>query len=80
MLDATLPEIRRHVKRFKNLDYTVTKSRQDLVDTFVNKIWLFDDGKAKVRYNITDFKNCHKGSFYDRMVDLQGLEPRTNRL
>ena len=78
MLDATLPEIRRHVRRFKNLDYTITKNRQDLVDTFVNKIWLYNDGNAKVRYNVTDFHGGYKGSFYDRMVGTVGLEPTTS--
>ena len=77
MLDCDLHEIRHYVKRFKHLDYTVTKNRQDLVETFVNKIWLYDDGNAKVRYNVTDFRDSHKGSFYDRMVGTVGLEPTT---
>ena len=76
LLDATLPELRRYVKRFKHLDYTEEKNRQDLIETFVNKIWLYDNTKAKVRYNITDF-TCHNGSFYDRMVEDSGLEPLT---
>lgn len=74
LLDASLPELHRYVKRFKHLDYTDTKNRQDLVDTFVDRIWLYDDGKAKVRYNVTDF-GCHKkGSFYDRLVETTRLE------
>ena len=77
LLDADLPEIRKYVKRFKHLDYTEEKNRQDLVETFVNKIWLYDDRKAKVRYNITDFRGHNVGSFYGRMVEVTGIEPVT---
>ena len=73
-LDFTLPQIRRYVKRFKHLDYSVTANRQALIDTFVNKVYLSDDGKSKIRYNVTDF---HSGSFLERMVGHIGLEPTT---
>ena len=75
-LDFTLPEIRRHIKRFKHLDYTITANRQALVDTFVDKVWLYDDRNAKIRYKVTDF---HKGSFLERLVPEVGLEPTRGR-
>ena len=70
-LDFTLPEIRKHIKRFKHLDYTITANRQALVDTFVDKVWLYDDNNAKIRYKVTDF---HKGSFLERLVPVVRLE------
>ncbi|MCL2256207.1 MAG: hypothetical protein FWC11_05030, partial [Firmicutes bacterium] len=63
-LDFKLPEIRRYMKRFKHLDYSITKNRQALIDTFVDKIWHYDDKNAKIRYKVTD----SSGSFLNRLV------------
>ena len=82
LLDATLPQLRRYVRDFKHKDYTKTANRQALVETFVNKVWLLDDDKAKVRYNVTDFGGSKTGSFYDRMVErhiLQVITPIERR-
>lgn len=69
MFDFSFTIIRQHIKKFKHLDYKITKNRQALVDTFVNKIWLQDDNtKAKIRYNVTDSTS---GSFLERMVEVR---------
>lgn len=72
ILDFTLEDLRYYVKRFKHLDYSKTENRQALIDTFVNKVIYYGDKKGKVRYNVTDFST---GSFYERMVEIIGLEP-----
>ena len=71
-LDFTLPQIRRYVRRFKDLDYSLVENRQALIDTFVERVTLYEDGNAKIRYKVTDFA---KGSFLERLVPEAGLEP-----
>ena len=72
ILDFTLEDLRYYVKRFKHLDYSKTENRQALIDTLVNKVIYYGDKKGKVRYNVTDFST---GSFYERLVEIIGLEP-----
>ncbi len=74
ILDFTLKDLRYYIKRFKHLDYTKTKNKQALIDTFVNKVICYGNKKGKVRYNVTDFST---GSFYERVVGNKGLEPLT---
>ena len=42
---------------FKVLDYSVYKNRERLIEMFVRKIVLFDDGKKKIYYNCSDDKS-----------------------
>lgn len=77
VLDFKLEDLRYYVKKFKHLDYTVTKNRQALIDTFVNRVVYLGGKKIKARYNVTDFLS---GSFYERLVEMIGLEPTTYTL
>ena len=76
MLDYKLEDFRYYVKRFKHLDYTKTENRQALINTFVNRVTYLGNKKGKVRYNVTDFSS---GSFYERLVEMTGIEPVSKR-
>lgn len=57
-----------------NFYYTKTGNRKALIDTFVNKVFYYDDKKRKVRYNVTDFST---GSLYERLVELKAAKTHT---
>ena len=76
MLDFTLEDLRYYIKQFKHLDYTKSKNKQALIDTFINKIVYYRNKKGKVCYNVTDFSTS---SFYERVVELTGVEPVSKR-
>ena len=71
-------------EKFLDGDLSDINFRQSLVDTFINKVYLFEDKlcifcnakDSKIEIPLHDTKCSYKG----RMVDHQGLEPRTNRL
>ena len=71
-------------QKFINGDILDVNFRQSLVDTFINKVYLFQDKlcilcnaqDSKIEIPLHDTKCSYKG----HLVDHQGLEPRTNRL
>lgn len=77
-----------HVKfffeKFLDGDLSDINFRQSLVDTFINKVYLFED-KLYVTCNAKDSKieiplHDTKCSYKGRMVDTKGLEPLTSRV
>ena len=73
----TVEQIKRFLRRFKSGDINDLTFRKSLVDTFINKVELLDE-KMTIYYNVEDSHSpC---LYYTRLVELQGLEPRTNRL
>ena len=50
-INYTYADIRKWLLHFRALDYSKTKNRKDLIDTFIYKVVLFDD-KMKVLFNL----------------------------
>ncbi len=50
-INYTYADIRKWLQHFRTLDYSKTKNRKDLIDTFIYKVLLFDD-KMKVIFNL----------------------------
>ncbi len=50
-INYTYADIRKWLLHFRTLDYSKTKNRKDLIDTFIYKVVLFDD-KMKVLFNL----------------------------
>ena len=71
-------------QKFIKGDISDIKFRQALIDTFINKVYLFQDKlcilcnaqDSKIEIPLHDTKCSYKG----HLVGHQGLEPRTNRL
>ena len=74
----TVNEVRFFLNQFRKGDVNDTKYRQALIDTFVNKIYLYDD-KMTVLYNTQD---SHSDVTIDNLslsrvalVEVRGVEP-----
>ena len=50
-INYTYADIRKWLKHFRTLDYSKTKNRKDLIDTFIYRVLLYDD-KMKVIFNL----------------------------
>ena len=50
-IDYTYSDIRKWLQHFRTLDYSKTKNRKDLIDTFIYRVLLYDD-KMKVIFNL----------------------------
>ena len=50
-IDYTYSDIRKWLQHFRTLDYSKTKNRKDLIDTFIYRVVLYDD-KMKVIFNL----------------------------
>ncbi len=50
-IDYTYDDIRKWLQHFRALDYTKTKNRKALIDTFIYRVVLYDD-KMKVLFNL----------------------------
>ena len=50
-IDYTYADIRKWLQHFRTLDYSKTKNRKDLIDTFIYRVLLYDD-KMKVIFNL----------------------------
>ena len=50
-INYTYADIRKWLQRFRTLDYSKTKNRKDLIDTFIYRVLLYDD-KMKVIFNL----------------------------
>ena len=50
-INYTYDDIRKWLEHFRTLDYTKTKNRKALIDTFIYRIVLYDD-KMKVLFNL----------------------------
>ncbi len=50
-INYTYDDIRKWLEHFRTLDYTKTKNRKDLIDTFIYRVVLYDD-KMKVLFNL----------------------------
>ena len=50
-INYTYADIRKWLQHFRTLDYSKTKNRKDLIDTFIHKVLLFDD-KMKVLFHL----------------------------
>ncbi len=50
-INYTYADIRKWLQHFRTLDYSKTKNRKDLIDTFIYRILLYDD-KMKVIFNL----------------------------
>ncbi len=50
-IDYTYDDIRKWLQHFRTLDYTKTKNRKALIDTFIYRVVLYDD-KMKVLFNL----------------------------
>gem|GEM_PF-763877 len=79
----TVNEVRFFLNQFRKGDVNDLKYRRALVDTFVNRIYLYDD-KMTVLYNTQD---SHSDVTIDDLsssrvvlVDLMGFEPTTSRM
>ena len=79
-----IKQVRFFFKRFLGGDPTDMKFRQALIDTFINKVYLFQDKlcifcnakDSKIEIPLHDTECSYKG----RMVDTKGLEPLTSRV
>ena len=77
-------EVKFFFEKFIKGDISDIKFRQALVDTFINKVYLFQDKlcilcnaqESKIEIPLHETLCSYKG----HLVDHQGLEPRTNRL
>ncbi len=50
-INYTYADIRKWLLHFRMLDYSKTKNRKDLIDTFIYRVLLYDD-KMKVIFNL----------------------------
>ena len=50
-INYTYDDIRKWLEHFRTLDYTKTKNRKALIDTFIYRVLLYDD-KMKVIFNL----------------------------
>jgi len=50
-IDYTYDDIRKWLQHFRTLDYTKTKNRKALIDTFIYRVLLYDD-KMKLIFNL----------------------------
>jgi len=50
-INYTYDDIRKWLKHFRVLDYSKTKNRKALIDTFIYRVVLYDD-KIKVLFNL----------------------------
>ena len=50
-INYTYDDIRKWLEHFRTLDYTKTKNRKALIDTFIYRVLLYDD-KMKVLFNL----------------------------
>ena len=50
-INYTYDDIRKWLQHFRTLDYTKTKNRKALIDTFIYRVVLYDD-KMKVLFNL----------------------------
>ncbi len=50
-INYTYADIRKWLLHFRTLDYSKTKNRKDLIDTFIYRVLLYDD-KMKVIFNL----------------------------
>ena len=50
-INYTYDDIRKWLDHFRTLDYTKTKNRKALIDTFIYRVVLYDD-KMKVLFNL----------------------------
>ena len=50
-INYTYADIRKWLQHFRTLDYSKTKNRKDLIDTFIYRVLLYDD-KIKVIFNL----------------------------
>ncbi len=50
-INYTYDDIRKWLEHFRTLDYTKTKNRKALIDTFIYRVVLYDD-KMKVLFNL----------------------------
>ena len=50
-INYTYADIRKWLQHFRTLDYSKTKNRKDLIDTFIYRVLLYDD-KMKVIFNL----------------------------
>ncbi len=50
-IDYTYDDIRKWLEHFRTLDYTKTKNRKALIDTFIYRVVLYDD-KMKMLFNL----------------------------
>ena len=50
-INYTYADIRKWLQHFRTLDYSKTKNRKDLIDTFIYRVVLYDD-KMKVIFNL----------------------------
>ncbi len=71
------------MEQFRKGDINDIKYRQALIDTFVNKIYLYDD-KMTILYNVQD---CHSDVTIDEissstvdLVEARGVEPLSENL
>ena len=74
----TVNEVRFFLNQFRKGDVNDLKYRQALVDTFVNRIYLYDD-KMTVLYNTQDSHSDvtidHLSSSTVVLVEMEGVEP-----
>ena len=52
-IDYSYADIRKWLLHFRTLDYTKTKNRKDLIDTFIYRVLLYDD-KMKIIFHLKD--------------------------
>ena len=50
-INYTYADIRKWLQHFRTLDYSKTKNRKDLIDTFIYRVLLYDD-KMKVLFHL----------------------------
>ena len=50
-INYTYADIRKWLQHFRTLDYSKTKNRKDLIDTFIYRVLLYDN-KMKVIFNL----------------------------
>ena len=66
-----------YFRQFRDKDYTNRECQKQLIDTFINSIYLYDDGTAKIHYNfssdsktitLSDLNKAEEGEGFVRCV------------
>ena len=73
----TAEEIEAYFNKLRNLDFSKLEHRRKLIDIFINKIVLFDDGRIFFGCN---YKECSKEMTFAELEDAGILRSDTNAL
>ena len=71
-------------RQFRDMDYTNRECQKQLISTFVNSVFLYDDGTGKINYNfssdsrtitLSDVKDAEDGEVFVRCAECSTRNP-----